>query len=175
MSEKLNALVNKVGTFQKNLEEIARRRDHWQNITKPLVLETLTTINKAFTDKGLTWEVECVDMFKNWENIYWSTGDYSSGIHYTKGSDTRSFAIQPGCLFFSQTETGEIFSYISYPYIDMEDLGSASEQEDKFLSRYLPEKITDEVIYAHADSFVDEMTHWWLNENTKIGYRPAGL
>ncbi len=175
MNQRLESLLNKINTFNKNLEEIGRRRQHWQEITKPTLITTLVTINKAFAEKGMPWQVECADMFQNWENVYWSTGDYSSGITYQKGNDVRTFAVQPGCLTFSQTETGEIFCYISFPYIDLEDLGSASEQEDKFLGRHLPEDLTEEIIYNYAHAFVDAMTHWWLNENTKIGYRPKGL
>lgn len=170
MDQRLQTIIKKTEEFKKNLEEIARRRVHWQQTIKPLLMKVLSTINSALTD-DLAWEVHYVDMFSNWESIYWTTGSYSSGIGFQKGAEVRTFTVQPGSLFFSQTETGEIFVHITYPFVDMEDLGNSATKDDKFLGQHLPQDITEDTVYDYAEVFVDEMNNWWLNENTKIGYK----
>jgi hypothetical protein len=149
--------------------EIEEQRHAWSKYLKPLIRKTFRLIVK---NVDLNLKIIELNEIRNLETIRLTFGYLNSGLFVEKKN--RKQEIPPmvlikkgGYLSYSQTANGKISVFVQYPYI--EDIYGSPDHilEIDLLS---PRDITREMIFVHAERFLDETVKWEKEEKKLIGF-----
>ncbi|MBR9999577.1 MAG: hypothetical protein KFF73_11430 [Cyclobacteriaceae bacterium] len=149
--------------------EIEDYRQAWDQYLKALIKKTFRIIQKNI---DLNLKIIEISEIRNLETIRLTFGYLNSGLFVEKKKHNQSLppmvlVKKGGYLSYSQTANGKISVFIHYPYI--EDIYGAPDNilEIGLLS---PGDITKNLIFIHAEQFLDEIVKWEKEEKKLIGF-----
>lgn len=161
---KIEHLEERVSDYKASIETVIAKKTHWSKKAKPLIVKTLKEIANSYT---IGWKVQELNWIYNNEAINISFESFPLELmECTNQIPTYQF-IPGGALVFSQTYSGDVYIFISFPELDhvpnennLLELGSIS-----------PLELTEKVIIENVDEFLKEMIQWELpNTRKKVGF-----
>ena len=160
----------KVKLYQTILEKTELYRQAWTENLKPLLRNTLETINR---ESGLEGEIIEIDELANIGLVQFSLGTEASGSAAKINEKLQKPLIKSkGSLVYQQLFNGKILVLIHYPYIE----GFGEPRTPKSIAIYRPEEITEPFIIRHLEEFMQEIINWEDYDDDapqKIGYHMA--
>ncbi len=168
MNSHLQEIINKAVDYQKALEknktEIEKNRKDWNDSTNALIYETFQSVAKNVPN--LNWEVKKVEAMENLDVIVLGFKNEPSGIAGQIQGVLRFFAKISGKLIYSQVYNGEVYVLIDYPHVE----NHVERQPPKFIAKYKPSQISEDLILDHINEFLDEMHNWESGTRKLIGF-----
>jgi hypothetical protein len=168
MNEHLNDLIRKAVEYQQALEhsklQIEENRKTWNAETNPLIVNTFKTI--AQNVPNLNWEIKRIDGMENLDILTLGFKNDSSGIVGQVEGVLKFFAKIGGKLIYSQVYNGDIYALIDYPHVEHH----VERQSPKFVGKFQPAQITEDVILDHINEFLSEMLSWEEGTRKLIGF-----
>lgn len=149
------SLKAKVSLLKETLENTKNYRKKWEPEVKPLIMNTLTKLNKK-TKLGA--EVEVKENLENLEVLILNLGKEESGIRemIPDSKLKRQLIKSNGALVFQQLFNGKIMIMIIYPYIE----GYGEPRPPKNLEIVRPQELNEGYIMRYFDEFIKEITAW---------------
>lgn len=149
----IEELQPQVEQLEQTFNIIKEKREVWQESIKPTLIKVLSEITQAYK---LRWHVQQSEDRKNHEGIILAFDSSHSGISEKTERSFKAHIKIGGALCFSQVYNGDVFVFVSYPYVE----GVVGRKEALVYGKYSPEEITESFILSKVSSFIDEMTNW---------------
>ena len=143
---------------------IEDNRKVWNLETNDLILNTFKGMAQSVPN--LNWEIRKVDAMENLDILMLGFKNESSGIVGQVQGVFKFFAKVSGKLIYSQVYNGEIYVLIDYPHVEHH----VERQAPKFIGKFLPAQITEDLVLDHIYEFLDEMLAWESGTRKLIGF-----
>jgi hypothetical protein len=149
------SLKSKVALLKETLANTKNYRKQWEPKVKPLILNTLTKVNKK-TKLGANVEVK--ENLENLEVLILNLGKEESGIQeiIPDSKLKRQLIKSNGALVFQQLFNGKIMVMIIYPHIE----GYGEPRPPKNLEIVRPDELNEGYILRYCDEFIKEIIGW---------------
>jgi hypothetical protein len=161
---KIEHLEERINDYKTSIKTVVDKKTIWQTKTKDLISETLKNICKTY---AIGWKVQELNWIGTNEAVNITFDSFPKELmDRTNQIPTYQF-IQGGALVFSQSYSGDVHTFILFPYIEQIPAENSSVE----LEIYNPEDITEKIIIEKVDEFLKEMIKWEIpNTKNKIGY-----
>ena len=161
---KIEHLQERVNDYKVSIKTVVDKKTIWQTTTKALISKTLKAICKKY---DIGWKVQELNWIGSNEAVNITFDSFPKDlIDCTNQIPTYQF-IQGGALIFSQSYTGDVHTFILFPYVEQIPVDNNNIE----LETYNPKNITEKLIVEKVDDFLKEMIKWEVpNTNTKIGF-----
>lgn len=161
---KIEHLQEHVNDYKASIKIVVDKKTLWQNKTKDLISHTLKAICKQY---DIGWKVQELNWIDTNEAINITFDSFPKQLlDCTNQIPTYQF-IQGGALVFSQSYSGDIHTFILFPYVEQIPIDNSSIE----LETYRPKDITEKLIIEKVDEFLKEMIKWEVpTAKKKIGY-----
>ena len=161
---KIEHLEERINDYKTSIKTVVDKKTIWQIKTKDLISETLKNVCKTY---AIGWKVQELNWIGTNEAVNITFDSFPKELmDLTNQIPTYQF-IQGGALVFSQSYSGDVHTFILFPYIEQIPAENSSVE----LEIYNPEDITEKIIIEKVDEFLKEMIKWEIpNTKNKIGY-----
>lgn len=161
---KIEHLEERINDYKTSIKTVVDKKTIWQTKTKDLISETLKNVCKTY---AIGWKVQELNWIGTNEAVNITFDSFPKELmDRTNQIPTYQF-IQGGALVFSQSYSGDVHTFILFPYIEQIPAENSSVE----LEIYNPEDITEKIIIEKVDEFLKEMIKWEIpNTKNKIGY-----
>jgi len=161
---KIEHLEEHINDYKASIKTVVDKKTLWQNKTKNLISNTLKAICKQY-DVG--WKVQELNWIGANEAVNITFDSFPKELmDCTNQIPTYQF-IQGGALIFSQSYSGDIHTFILFPYVEQIPIENSSIE----LEIYSPKDITEKLIIEKVDDFLKEMIKWEVpSTKKKLGY-----
>ena len=161
---KIEHLQEHINDYKASIKTVVDKKTLWQNTTKDLIINTLKAICKQY-DVG--WKVQELNWIGTNEAVNITFDSFPKELmDCTNQIPTYQF-IQGGALIFSQSYSGDIHTFILFPYLEQIPIENSSIE----LEVYSPKDMTEKLIIEKVDDFLKEMIKWEVpSTKKKLGY-----
>ncbi|MDY2587919.1 hypothetical protein [Winogradskyella aquimaris] len=161
---KIEHLEERINDYKTSIKTVVDKKTIWQTKTKDLISKTLKNVCKTY---AIGWKVQELNWIGTNEAVNITFDSFPKELmDRTNQIPTYQF-IQGGALVFSQSYSGDVHTFILFPYIEQIPAENSSVE----LEIYNPEHITEKIIIEKVDEFLKEMIKWEIpNTKNKIGY-----
>ncbi len=161
---KIEHLEERVNDYKASIKTVVDKKTIWKTSTKKLIINTLNSIREKY---DIGWKVQELNWIGTNEAINITFDSFPKELmDCTNEIPTYQF-IQGGALVFSQSYSGDIHTFILFPYIEQTPI----ENDSVELETYDPKSITEKLIIEKVDDFLKEMIQWEVpNVKNKLGY-----
>lgn len=161
---KIEHLEEHISDYKASIKTVVDKKTLWQNKTKNLISNTLKAICKQY---DIGWKVQELNWIGANEAVNITFDSFPKELmDCTNQIPTYQF-IQGGALIFSQSYSGDIHTFILFPYVEQIPIENSSIE----LEIYSPKDITEKLIIEKVDDFLKEMIKWEVpSTKKKLGY-----
>ena len=161
---KVEHLKERINDYKISIESVVEKKILWKTKTKNLIQTTLNSIVEHY---DIGWRVQELNWMQSNEAINITFDSFPPElIEKTNLIPSYQF-IQGGALVFSESYSGDVYTFILFPIIENIQLESTSVD----LGIYTPKQITKKLIIEKTDEFLKEMIKWELPAvKNKVGY-----
>ena len=161
---KIEHLEEHVNDYKASIKTVVDKKTTWKTSTKNLIINTLSAICAQY---DIGWKVQELNWIGTNEAINITFDSFPKElINCTNEIPTYQF-IQGGALVFSQSYSGDIHTFILFPYVEQIPMENGILE----LDIYDPKSITEKLIIEKVDEFLKEMIKWEIpNNKNKLGY-----
>ena len=157
-------LEERINDYKVSIKTVVDKKTLWQNKTKALISNTLKAICNQY---DIGWKVQELNWIGTNEAVNISFDSFPRELIDCTNQIPAYQFVQGGALIFSQSYSGDVHTFILFPYIEQIPLENSSIELDVFN----PKHITKKVIIEKVDEFLKEMIKWEVpNTKTKLGY-----
>ncbi|WP_439152282.1 hypothetical protein [Winogradskyella sp.] len=161
---KIEHLEERINDYKVSIKTVVDKKTIWQTKTKALISNTLKVICEQY-DVG--WKVQELNWIGTNEAVNITFNSFPKELIDCTNQIPAYQFIQGGALIFSQSYTGDVHTFILFPYIEQQPVENSSIELDV----YNPSNITKKVIIELVDEFLKEMIKWEVpNSKNKLGY-----
>lgn len=161
---KIEHLQEHINDYKASIKIVVDKKTLWQNTTKSLISNTLKAICKQY-DVG--WKVQELNWIGSNEAVNITFDSFPKELMDCTNQIPAYQFIQGGALVFSQSYSGDIHTFILFPYVEQIPIENSSIE----LEVYSPKDITEKLIIEKVDDFLKEMIKWEVPSNKKkLGY-----
>ena len=168
MSNHFQEILNKALEYEKALAKskitIEENRKIWNQQTNDLILGTFKGVAQNLPN--LNWEIRKVEAMENLDVLMLGFKNESSGIVGQFQGVFKFFAKVSGKLIYSQVYNGEVYALIDYPHVEHH----VERQAPKFIGKFEPSEITQDLVLNHINEFLEEMLNWESGTRKLIGF-----
>jgi len=136
-------------SYHQSIRRVNARREHWQNVTKPILRRLLEDARKYLKIDGV---VNVNEGIHNLESVFLTYNNMPSGLM----DGNRSITYFGGYLNFAQTVNGKIMIMIFYPRIEAMTTTMAPKQ----LEIVEPEEVAESLVVRVLHVFFKELLQW---------------
>jgi len=161
---KIEHLEEHVNDYKTSIRTVVDKKTIWQTKTKYLIKKTLNSICNQY---AIGWKVQELNWMGTNEAVNITFDSFPKElIDCTNQIPTYQF-IQGGALIFSQSYSGDVHTFILFPYVEQIPIENSSIE----LELHNPNLITEKLIIEKVDEFLKEMIKWEVPTiNNKLGY-----
>ncbi|MCD2259603.1 hypothetical protein [Psychroserpens luteolus] len=161
---KIEHLEERVIDYKNSIKTVVDKKILWETKTKALISNTLKAICKQY---DIGWKVQELKWIGTNEAVNITFDSFPKElIDCTNQIPAYQFIIG-GALVFSQSYTGDVHTFILFPYLEQIPLESSSVE----LETYNPTDISEKLIVEKVDEFLKEMIKWEVpTTKNKLGY-----
>ncbi|WP_323789597.1 hypothetical protein [Psychroserpens sp.] len=161
---KIEHLEERINDYKTSIKTVVDKKTIWQTKTKTLISDTLKRICDLY---DIGWKVQELNWIGTNEAINITFDSFPKELIDCTNKIPAYQFIQGGALVFSQSYSGDIHTFILFPYVEQISLENSSIE----LDIYTPEGITEKLIIEKVDEFLKEMIKWEVpSTQTKLGY-----
>ncbi len=157
-------LSKQINKLQNTFEAIKKRKEEWQQHHRQRIFNTLQQIAQQHS---LAWQVQ-----ENKERDLQIRNKNFDALQLTFQPEETDIKVEHqtakrkgGALIYAQMHNGKINVLIEYPYIENV---TAPESYYDFIGVFLPEKLTEQLIYQHTTSLLYIMNEFWEKYASQI-------
>ena len=157
-------LKERISDYKVSIETVVEKKILWKTKTKSLIQTTLNSIVEHY---DIGWRVQELNWMQSNEAINITFDSFPPElIEKTNLIPSYQF-IQGGALVFSESYSGDVYTFILFPIVENMPLENSSVD----LGIYTPKEITKKLIIEKVDEFLKEMIKWDLPAlKNKVGY-----
>lgn len=157
-------LIERVSDYKDSIKTVVDKKILWETKTKALISNTLKSICKEY---DIGWKVQELTWIGTNEAINITFDSFPKElIDCTNQIPAYQFIIG-GALVFSQSYSGDVHTFILFPYLEQIPVENSSIE----LETYDPKIITEKLIIEQVDEFLKEMIKWEVpTTKNKLGY-----
>ncbi len=161
---KIEHLEEHINDYKSSIKTVVDKKTIWQTKTKTLISNTLNAVCKQY---DIGWKVQKLNWIGTNEAINITFDSFPKELmDCTNQIPTYQF-IQGGALVFSQSYSGDVHTFILFPYVEQIQIENSSIE----LEISNPKDITKKLIIEKVDEFLKEMIKWEVpNIKNKLGY-----
>lgn len=161
---KIEHLEEHINDYKASIKTVVDKKTLWQNKTKNLISNTLKAICKQY---DIGWKMQELNWIGTNEAVNITFDSFPKELmDCTNQIPTYQF-IQGGALIFSQSYSGDVHTFILFPYVEQIPIENSSIE----LEVYNPKDITEKLIIEKVDDFLKEMIKWEVpSTKKKLGY-----
>ena len=161
---KIQHLEERVIDYKESIKTVVDKKILWETKTKILISNTLQAICNHY---NIGWKVQELTWIGTNEAINITFDSFPKElIDCTNQIPAYQFIIG-GALVFSQSYSGDVHTFILFPYLDQIPIENSSVE----LETYDPNAITEKLIIEKVDEFLKEMIKWEVpTTKNKLGY-----
>jgi len=161
---KIEHLEERVNDYKVSIKTVVNKKTLWQTKTKNLITNTLNEICKQY---DIGWKVQELNWIGTNEAINITFDSFPKELIDCTNQIPAYQFIQGGALVFSQSYTGDVHTFILFPYVDQIPIENSSIE----LEIYTPNSINEKLIIEKVDEFLKEMIKWEVpSTKAKLGY-----
>ncbi|MBC8757060.1 hypothetical protein H2O64_20475 [Kordia sp. YSTF-M3] len=161
---KIEHLEEHVNDYKASIKTVVDKKTIWQTNTKNLIRNTLHAICEKY---DIGWKVQELNWIGTNEAVNISFDSFPKELMDCTNKIPAYQFIQGGALIFSQSYSGDIHTFILFPYVEQIPL----ENDSIELEMYDPKDITEKLIIEKVDDFLKEMIKWEVPTiKNKLGY-----
>lgn len=157
-------LEERISDYKDSIKTVVDKKILWETTTKTLISDTLKAICKRY---DIGWKVQELTWIGTNEAINITFDSFPKElIDCTNQIPAYQFIIG-GALVFSQSYSGDVHTFILFPYLEQIPIENSSVE----LDTYDPKVITEKLIIEKVDEFLKEMIKWEVpTTKNKLGY-----
>jgi len=157
-------LKDRINDYKISIETVVEKKILWKTKTKNLILTSLNSIVEHY---DIGWRVQELNWMQSNEAINITFDSFPPDlIEKTNLIPSYQF-IQGGALVFSQSYSGDVYTFILFPVIE----NMPTENNSFDLGVYIPKEINRKLIIEKVDVFLKEMIKWDLPAlKSKVGF-----
>lgn len=161
---KIEHLEEHVKDYKVSIKTVVDKKTIWQTKTKSLIIETLNAVCKQY---DIGWKVQELNWIGTNEAVNITFDSFPKELIDCTNQIPAYQFIQGGALVFSQSYSGDVHTFILFPYVEQISLENSSIE----LEIHRPEEITKKLIIEKVDEFLKEMIKWEVpSTKNKLGY-----
>lgn len=161
---KIEHLQEHVNDYKASIKTVVDKKTLWQNTTKDLISNTLKAICKQY---DIGWKVQELNWIGTNEAINITFDSFPKELMDCINQIPTFQFIQGGTLIFSQSYSGDVHTFILFPYVEQIPIENSSIE----LEVHSPKDITEKLIIEKVDDFLKEMIKWEAPSiKKKLGY-----
>lgn len=161
---KIEHLEAHINDYRASIKTVVDKKTIWETKTKVLIRHTLNAVCKQYS---IGWKVQELNWIGTNEAINITFDSFPKALIDCTNQIPAYQFIQGGALVFSQSYSGDVHTFILFPYVPQ----MATENNSVALQIYNPKDITKKVIIENVDDFLKEMIKWDVpNTRNKLGY-----
>jgi len=150
---KIEHLQEHINDYKASIKIVVEKKTLWQNETKSLILNTLKAICEQY---HIGWKVQELKWIDTNEAINITFDSFPKELIDCTNQIPAYQFIQGGALVFSQSYSGDVHTFILFPYVEQILIENSSIE----LETYSPNNITEKLIIEKVDEFLKEMIKW---------------
>ena len=136
----------------------------WHTITKVLISNTLKAVCKQY---DIGWKVQELNWIGTNEAINITFDSFPKELIGFANQIPAYQFIQGGALVFSQSYSGDVHTFILFPYVEQISMENSSIE----LEVFNPKSMAEKLIIEKVDEFLKEMIKWEVpSTKNKLGY-----
>ena len=161
---KIEHLEERINDYKNSIKIVVEKKTLWETKTKALIIRTLKAICKQY---DIGWNVQELKWLVTNEAVNITFDSFPRElIDCTNQIPAYQFMVG-GALVFSQSYSGDVHTFILFPYLDQTPVENSSIE----LEIYDPKSITKKLVIEKVDEFLKEMIKWEIpNTRNKLGY-----
>ena len=161
---KVEHLEEHINDYKISIDTVVEKKILWKTKTKNLIQSTLNNIVECY---DIGWRVQELNWMQSNEAINITFDSFPPElIEKTNLIPSYQF-IQGAALVFSESYSGDVYTFILFPIIENVQL----ENNSIDLGIHTPKEITKKLIIEKVDEFLKEMIKWDLPVlNKKVGF-----
>jgi hypothetical protein len=161
---KIEHLAEHVKDYKKSIKTVVDKKTVWQTKTKSLIVTTLNAVCKQY---DIGWKVQELNWIGTNEAVNITFDSFPKELIDCTNQIPAYQFIQGGALVFSQSYSGDVHTFILFPYIEQISIENSSVE----LEIHAPDEVTEKLIIEKVDEFLKEMIKWEVPSNKKkLGY-----
>ncbi|MFC2109503.1 hypothetical protein ACFLRU_03225 [Bacteroidota bacterium] len=161
---KIEHLEEHINDYKASIKTVVDKKTFWQTKTKILISTTLNTICKKY---DIGWKVQELNWIGTNEAVNITFDSFPKELIDCTNQIPAYQFVQGGALVFAQSYSGDVHTFILFPYIEQIPAENSSVE----LGIYDPKEITRKLIIEKVDDFLKEMVKWEIpNIKNKLGY-----
>lgn len=161
---KIEHLEEHVNDYKTCIKTVVDKKTFWHTKTKGLISNTLKAVCKQY---DIGWKVQELNWIGTNEAINITFDSFPKALIDCTNQIPAYQFIQGGALVFSQSYSGDVHTFILFPYVEQIPLENSSIE----LEVYNPDAITEKIVIEKVDEFLKEMIKWEVpNIKNKLGY-----
>lgn len=161
---KIEHLEERINDYKISIKTVVDKKTIWKNSTKSLLINTLKAICEKY---DIGWKVQELNWIGTNEAVNITFDSFPKELMICTNEIPTYQFIQGGALVFSQSYSGDIHTFILFPYVQQIPIESESIE----LEVYDPKDITEKLIIEKVDDFLKEMIQWEVpTAKSKLGY-----
>ncbi len=161
---KIEHLEEHVNDYKKSIKTVVDKKTVWQTKTKPLIISALNAVCKYY---DIGWKVQELNWIGTNEAVNITFDSFPKELIDCTNQIPAYQFIQGGALVFSQSYSGDVHTFILFPYVEQIPIENSSVE----LEIYTPEEISEKLIIEKVDEFLKEMIKWEVpSTKKKLGY-----
>lgn len=161
---KIEYLDDYVNDYKSSITTVVDKKILWNTVTKNSIKSTLKSIVKKY---NIGWKVQELNWMGANEAVNITFESFPPELIEKTNTIPSYQFIQGGALVFSQSYTGDVHTYILFPFVDqIPETNSSIELES-----YNPKNITEKLVIEKVEAFLKEMIKWEVPAiQNKLGY-----
>ena len=161
---KIEYLEERVNDYKSSIKTVVDKKTEWQTTTKALISKTLKKVCNRF---DIGWKVQELNWIGTNEAINITFDSFPKELMDCTNQIPAYQFIQGGALVFSQSFSGDVHTFILFPYVEQILIENSSVE----LEIHAPDEITEKLIIEKVDEFLKEMIRWEVpSTKKKLGY-----
>ena len=161
---KIEHLQDYIDDYKTSITAVVDKKILWDTTTKNKIKTTLKSIVKKY---DIGWKVQELNWIGTNEAVNITFDSFPIELIEKTNSIPSYQFVQGGALVFSQSYTGDVHTFILFPYVDqIPDTNSSIE-----LEMFNPKDITEKLVIEKVEEFLKEMIKWEVPTiKHKLGY-----
>jgi len=161
---KIEHLEEHIEDYKISIKTVVDKKTLWQTKTKSLIITTLNSVCKRY---DIGWKVQELNWIGTNEAVNITFDSFPKELMDCTNQIPAYQFIQGGALIFSQSYSGDVHTFILFPYVEQIPIDNSSVE----LEIHTPDEITEKLIIEKVDEFLKEMIKWEVpSTKEKLGY-----
>jgi len=161
---KIEHLEEHIEDYKISIKTVVDKKTLWQTKTKSLIIKTLNSVCKRY---DIGWKVQELNWIGTNEAVNITFDSFPKELMDCTNQIPAYQFIQGGALIFSQSYSGDVHTFILFPYVEQIPIDNSSVE----LEIHTPDEITEKLIIEKVDEFLKEMIKWEVpSTKEKLGY-----